>query len=83
MRPPYDDFEGFDYADNFAVKKILREQRREERRMSKRRSSGPRDDEFLDDFDDTDSYTRFDDAVDYDDYNEDEFDRYSGLSVDH
>lgn len=83
MRPPYDEYDGFDFADNFAVRKILREQRREQMRMSKRRALGPRDEDSYDDYDDIGRYSNLDDHDVYDDYNDDEFDTYAGIAVDH
>ena len=52
--------------------------RKEERRIASRKPYSPDEDSFLDEMDDFDD---FDD--DYSDYNEDEFDTYSGLSLDH
>ncbi len=73
MRPLHEEFEDFGFEDNSAVRRIIREQRREERHMSSRRFAGPNDDEW-DDFDDDD---------DYSDYDDDEFDSYSGAEIDH
>lgn len=88
MRPPYDDLDGYEFADSLAVRRILREQRREELRFAKRR--GPRDPDesgfrdhkrnhYVDNTFDDD----YEDYEDYDEYNDDEFDSYSGISTDH
>ncbi len=77
MRPSYDEFDelDFDYADNLAVERALREQRREERRLGRRRSFGHKNvkaEEFSD-------YDEFDD---YSDYDVREFDTYSRMALD-
>jgi casein kinase II subunit beta len=79
MRTPYDDSDGFDFADSPAVRRIVQEQKREEMRHVRRRNiAGPGDHDPDDDFDDDD-----DDDFDDDDYDENDFDSYSGLSIDH
>lgn len=83
MQPLYeefDDFDDFDFSDTMAVERLLREQRREQRLLSRRRfraSHGPRqsDDEL--------GYEDADDYIDFDDYNDEEFDRYAGLDLEH
>ena len=70
MRRLYDDFEEFDFADSATVGRILREQRREERRFASRRYHGPA---LEDRADDTEYYADYDDA---------EFDKYSGIRAD-
>lgn len=77
MRPSYDEFDelDFDYADNAAVERTLREQRREERRLGRRRSFGHKNvkvEEFSD----------YDDFDDYSDYDAREFDTYSRMVLD-
>jgi len=77
MRPSYDEFDelDFDYADNSAVERALREQRREERRLGRRRSFGHKNvkvEEFSD----------YDDFDDYSDYDAREFDTYSRMVLD-
>ncbi len=83
MRPLYDDFDEFDFADNAIVKQMLREQAREQRRLATRRKHGPgskrkRGDEDTEDFADYENYEEYNDYDDndYDDYDPDEFDRY-------
>ena len=76
MRPLYDEFDEFDFADSSVVSRFMREQLREERRMANRRHHGPGDDSSLDEFDD------FDDFEEYDDYDDDEFDQYAGIGID-
>jgi hypothetical protein len=81
MRTPYDDADGFEFSDSWAVRRIIQEQKREEMRHAKRRiSRGPGDHEPGDSFDDDDDYDDFDD---YEDYDEDEFDSSVGLTIDH
>ncbi len=77
MRPLNDEFDelDFDYADNAAVERALREQRREERRLGRRRSFGHKNvkvEEFSD----------YDDFDDYRDYDTREFDTYSRIVLD-
>jgi hypothetical protein len=78
MRPLDDDFDEFDFADNSAVSRLMREQLREERRFGRRRHFGRK---YDDDYSDIDDFDDFDDE-DYADYDEDEFDSYSGIHPD-
>tara|TARA_R110002096_G_scaffold154_11_gene804 strand:- start:11159 stop:11365 length:207 start_codon:yes stop_codon:yes gene_type:complete len=68
MRPLHEEFEDFGFEDNSAIRRIMREQRREERRMSSRYYSGSQDEDW-DDYE----------FEDYSDYDEDEFDRHYGV----
>lgn len=79
MHPYEDDYDEFEFADNAAVNRILREQMREERRFATRRALGPRDRGYIDDYDDDEDYEDYDD---YDDYDDEEFDEYSGIDTD-
>lgn len=83
MRPLYDDFDDYDFADSEVVRQMLREQQREELRLH-RRWAGPRKSRRTDDLDDDhdkfDDYEEFDEYDEYDDYNADEFDSYSERS---
>lgn len=76
MRPLYDEFEDFDFADSPALSRIMREQRREERRFANRRNDWRRTEEFFDS-------DEFDDVSEYTVYQEDEFDRYAGIEINH
>ncbi|MDH3336961.1 MAG: hypothetical protein OER22_04145 [Gammaproteobacteria bacterium] len=80
MRPLFDEFDelDFDFADNAAVERAIREQRREERRLGRRRSFGHKN-VRVDEFSDYDDFTDLDDYSDYDD---DEFDSYSRMELD-
>ena len=85
MRPLYEDFDELDFGDSDLVQKILREQEREERRMASRRrrgSSAKYTFRPIDEFEDYGSPVDFEE-IEYDDYDEDEFDRYSGINIDH
>lgn len=81
MRALHDEFDEFVFGDSDMVQKIMREQEREERRLaSRRRRTATAKYRFepvdeIDDFSDLDSF----EETDFSDYNEDEFDRYSGL----
>ena len=76
MRPLYDDFDDFDFADSAVMNRFLREQLREERRMAGRRQHGPGHERTFDDYED------YSDVEEYDEYNDDEFDEYSGIDLD-
>ena len=76
MRPLYDEFDDFDFADSAVMNRFIREQLREERRMANRRQHGPGDEHDYDDFDD------YDDYEDFEDYDDEEFDKYSGIGID-
>ena len=76
MRPSYDDFDEFDFADSLAVSRVLRDQQREERRLARRRASGPGDEDHY-------NQDAFDEFDEFDDYDDDEFDEYSGLDTDY
>jgi hypothetical protein len=76
MRPSYDDFDDFDFADSLAVSRLLRDQQREERRLARRRFAGPGDEDSYEDYGSYDEYDEFDD------YDDDEFDAYAGLDID-
>jgi len=82
MRPTYDDFDDFEFDDDKIVSRIMREQEREERRLASKRQRGTalkRRQEYFDsqeEFSDLESYEEFGD------YDDDEFDAYSGLDLD-
>ena len=81
MRPLYEELDGFDFDDTLDVKRSMREQRREAERLARRRAGRGRSSMklFADPDDDVDS-----DFIEvYEDYNEDEFDSYSDISIDH
>ena len=75
MRPLYDEFEDFDFAESPALSRVMREQRREERRLANRRNDWRRTEDFFE-------LDEFDDVSDYSDYQEDEFDRFAELEAD-
>ncbi len=78
MRPLYEELDGFDFDDTLAARRAMREQRREAERLAKRRSGrghGPM--KLFADPDDEEN------ADFIEDYNEDEFDSYSDISIDH
>jgi len=77
MRPLYDEFDDFDFADSAAVNRALRKQKRARRRLVGRRYAGPEDE------DEVENYEDYEDYNDYDDYNDDEFDKYSGVEIDY
>lgn len=85
MRPPYDDSDEFDFGDSLAVRRVIREQKREEIRLAKRRAGrhGPSTRDPFDDLGDDVSFDTTDDFDAYEDYDEDEFDSYSDISIDH
>jgi hypothetical protein len=76
MRVRYNDFEDYELDDMRAMRRLMHEKQREGLRLSnkRRKLKGPRDQDWDDD-DWTDG-----DYDDFDDYNEEEFDRHSGLS---
>ena len=76
MRVRYNDFEDYELDDMRAMRRMMHEKQREGLRLSNKRKKlkGPRDhDDWDDDWTD-------DDYDDFEDYNEEEFDRHSGLS---
>ena len=75
MRVRYNDFEDYELDDMRAMRRMMHEKQREGLRLSNKRKKlkGPRDHEWDDDWTD-------DDYDDFEDYNEEEFDRHSGLS---
>jgi hypothetical protein len=75
MRPLYDEFEEFDFADSPALNRFMREQRREERRLASRKNDWRRTEDFFE-------LDEFDDVSDYTDYQEEEFDRFAGIGTD-
>jgi hypothetical protein len=81
MRPLFEDFddmEDFDFADNAAVGKAMRAQKRDERRAGSKKHVARHAVDPDDDFDDFE----YDDD-DFSDYDDDEFDKYSGIGLDH
>jgi hypothetical protein len=76
MRPLYDEFEDFDFADSPALSRVMREQRRQERRFASGKNDWRRTEEFFE-------FDEFDDVSDYTDYQEDEFDRCAGVETDY
>jgi hypothetical protein len=56
MRPQYDEFDEYEFADSSAVRRLLREQQRERRRQASRRSYDIREEDFLDDPDSSEDY---------------------------
>ena len=80
MSTPFDEFDEFDFADNFAIKRINQEQRREEIRLAKRRSRrGSRGSNRFDDYYDDNLDDKYIGSMetDFDYYDEDEFDSFS------
>jgi hypothetical protein len=87
MRPLFDDFDEFDFDDNPAVARLMREQRLEESVFSGRKSQGPKHKRQFDDDDDygdfDDDYDDYDDFEDYEDEDEREYDSYGRSDRDH
>lgn len=90
MRPLFDDFDEFDFDDSPSVARLLREKRREKSRQAIRKFRGPKNRRYYDEpdeeYEDTETSGQFswsDDYVDYDDYNEEEFDLYAGIGREH
>ena len=90
MRPLFDDFDEFDFDDSPSVARLLREKRREKSKQAIRKFRGPKNRRYYDDrdeeYEDTETSGQFswsDDYVDYDDYNEEEFDLYAGIGREH
>ena len=84
MRPLYDEFEDFDFGDTDVVNKMMREQDREEQRLASRRRSRPakrRWETALEDEDEFENVTSYEELDIYDDYDEDEFDSYAELGT--
>lgn len=78
----FDEIESFDYSGLSALRHMMNDKRRfKQQRASKRHGAHSDRDRWDDDDDDFDEYDDYDD--DYLDYNEDEFDRHSGVTVDH
>ena len=78
MRVRYNDFEDYELDDMRAMRRLMHERQREGLRLSKKRKKlkGPRDEDWEDpDWDDID----YEDYEEYGDYDEDEFDKHSGL----
>ena len=75
MRVRYNDFEDYELDDMRAMRRLMHEKQREGLRLSnkRRKLKGPRDHDWGDDWTDGD-------YDDFEDYNEEEFDRHAGLS---
>jgi hypothetical protein len=82
MRPFYDEFDDFDFGDDDVVSKIMREQEREERRLASKRRRGSTKKQRHEAFEPQDDFSDDDDFEVYDDYDDEEFDTYSGLDLD-
>ncbi len=75
MRVRYNDFEDYELDDMRAMRRLMHERQREGLRLSKKRKTkGPRDEDWDDD--DWDDF----DYEEYGDYDEDEYDQNAGLS---
>ena len=83
MRKVYDDFEDYDLDDSEMLRRVLREQAREELRFASRRRRGKANKYPPSGFDFDDELELEDDlpgCEDFDDYDEDEFDSYAGMT---
>lgn len=83
MRPIFDDYDEFEFNDDPSVARLMREQRRDEVRHAGKKSRGPKDHRDFDDYDDFDDYNDFEDDDSYPDYDEEEFDLYAGIGLEH
>lgn len=84
MRTHSDDFEEFEFDDYPNVAKLMREQELNDLRAqrARKRGRGRKAYDFRDD-DEVAGDWPDDDFGDFEDYDDDEFDRYAGLSWDH
>ena len=83
MRPTYDDFDDFEFDDNDLVSRIIREQEREERRLASKRQRGTTLKRRQEYFDSQEEFSDLESYEDFSDYDDDEFDAYAGLDLDH
>lgn len=71
MRPVYDDFDDFDFADSPALGRIIREQRREERRYARRKVDWRRAEDSVE-------FDEFKDVREIDEYHADRPEHFVG-----
>ena len=87
MPPQIDDYNDIDEFDDFGfggiadIRRMINDRQRREQQLGGKRHCGP-DGKDSSHCDGCDQYVDYDD-IDYEDYDEDEFDRSSGVSLDH
>ena len=82
----FDEIDGFDYDNVGAIRHMVDEMLRQDQQIAdhKRRRRARKDSWHIDDYGRSIDHRSIDHSEnEYADYNEDEFDRYSGLSIGH